>query len=293
MTVTKEILETRKNLPLEQKIEMSLDRIKEWYEAWDGQVYVSFSGGKDSTVLLDLVRHLYSEVPAVFLNTGLEYPEIVKFVRKTENTVWLKPKMKFKDVIEKYGYPIISKENAQKISEIQSTRSEKLRNKRLFGDAKGSGKLPNKYRYLVDAPFKISHKCCNVIKKNPIKKYEKESKRMPFVGTSVFDSRLRATNYLRHGCNSFDTKRPMSLPLSFWSETDIWNYIKGKELAYSRIYDMGYFNTGCMFCMFGVHLNKNKNKFQTMKETHPKHWKYCIEKLNCGEVLDYIGVPYE
>lgn len=64
------------SLPLEQKVIMSQRRIQEWYDYWDGQVYVSFSGGKDSTVLLDIVRKMYPDVPAVFVNTGLEYPEI-------------------------------------------------------------------------------------------------------------------------------------------------------------------------------------------------------------------------
>lgn len=61
-------------LPLDVKIEKTKRRIKEWYDYWDGQVYVSFSGGKDSTVLLDLVRNVcgYTDVPAVFVDTGLE-----------------------------------------------------------------------------------------------------------------------------------------------------------------------------------------------------------------------------
>lgn len=74
-------LRQKQSLPLESKIEMSLRRIKEWYSENQGAVYVAFSGGKDSTVLLHLVRSLYPEVPAVFVDTGLEYPEIREFVQ--------------------------------------------------------------------------------------------------------------------------------------------------------------------------------------------------------------------
>ena len=74
-------------LPLEVKIEKSKLRIREWYENFDGNVHVSFSGGKDSTVLLHLVRSLYPEVPGVFSDTGLEFPEIRAFVKTVENVV--------------------------------------------------------------------------------------------------------------------------------------------------------------------------------------------------------------
>lgn len=99
------------SLPLQAKIQMTRRRISEWVDAFgeDG-IYVSFSGGKDSTVLLDIVRKDYPDVRAVFIDTGLEYPEIRKFVRMFDNVDWLKPKMTFKQVIEKYGYPFISKE---------------------------------------------------------------------------------------------------------------------------------------------------------------------------------------
>ena len=99
------------SLPLQAKIQMTRRRISEWVDAFgeDG-IYVSFSGGKDSTVLLDIVRKDYPNVKAVFVDTGLEYPEIRSFVKGFNNVDWIKPKMTFKQVIEKYGYPFISKE---------------------------------------------------------------------------------------------------------------------------------------------------------------------------------------
>lgn len=99
------------SLPLNAKISMTQRRIREWVDKYgeDG-VYISFSGGKDSTVLLDIARKLYPNIKAMFVDTGLEYPEIRKFVRQFDNVDWIKPKMTFRQVIERYGYPFISKE---------------------------------------------------------------------------------------------------------------------------------------------------------------------------------------
>lgn len=76
----------------------------------------SFSGGKDSTVLLHIVREMYPNIPAVYCNTGLEYPEITQFVKTFDNVTILKPKMSFFKVCEKYGFPLISKEVSECVS---------------------------------------------------------------------------------------------------------------------------------------------------------------------------------
>lgn len=95
--------------PLDIKIEKTKLRIREWYEYYNGEVYVSFSGGKDSTVLLDIVRSIYPDVEAVFSNTGLEFPEVVNFVKAIDNVTIIKPEMSFRKVINEKGYPVVSK----------------------------------------------------------------------------------------------------------------------------------------------------------------------------------------
>ena len=283
------------SLPLELKIRKTELRIREWYEHWDGNVYISFSGGKDSTVLLDIVRKIYPNIPAVFVDTGLEYPEIREFVKTFDNVVWLKPKMRFREVLNKYGYPVISKEQAGWIKDYQIGGTQKRRD-RIF-------KVSKKWQHLKDAPFKISDECCNILKKNPAKIYEKETKKHPFIGKLAEESYKRIQDYLRTGCNAFESKRPISNPLGFWTEQDILQYIKQFNIPYSSVYGdiiekdsqlvtTGEQRTGCMFCMFGVHLEKEPNRFQRMKETHSKQYDYCINKLGIGKVLDYIGVNY-
>ena len=292
-----DLLKIRQSYDLETKILLSKRRIIDWYNHWSGQVYISFSGGKDSTVLLHLVRSIYPEVPAVFVDTGLEFPEIREFVKTIENVIWLKPKMSFRKVIEKYGYPVISKEQSSYIYEVRNTKSEKLRKKRLYGGDKFKGKISEKWKYLLNSDIKISDKCCDILKKNPIRKYEKESGRKGFIGVLAEESILRLSNWRKYGCNAYLLKRPISTPLIFWTEKNIWDYIKKFGLKYSSVYDKGWKRTGCIFCCFGVHLEKGENRFQKLYKTHRQLWEYCMKDWEKGglglkKVLKLLNIKY-
>lgn len=291
-------LKQMQSLPLEIKIQKTKLRIQEFYEHYEGNVYVSFSGGKDSTVLLDIARSVYPNIKALFVDTGLEYPEIKEFVKSIKNVTWIKPEESFGIVIKKYGYPVVSKKVARMIRDIQNPTDKNETSRKLYltgiksdGSKTKSFKLAKKWIKLIDAPFKTSEVCCNKIKKEPIYKYEKETGEHGFVGTMASDSMQRMSAYIKTGCNSFSNGK--STPLGFWNEEDIWEYLKKNNVPYSKIYDMGVSRTGCMFCMFGVHLESSPNRFEQMQSTHPKQYDYCINKLGCGKVMDFIGVNYK
>ena len=126
-------LKLRQNYPLDLKIQLTQERIKSFYDYFGGDVYISFSGGKDSTVLLDIARKMYPNLKAVFFDTGLEFPEIRDFVQTFDNVDWIRPKMSFRDVLSQYGWPIVSKEQAKYIKEVQRGTTEYTRSKRLYG----------------------------------------------------------------------------------------------------------------------------------------------------------------
>lgn len=305
-------------------------------ETFPGQVYVSFSGGKDSTVLKHIVDSMYSDVPSIFVNTGLEYPEIQKFVREVKagkhacfssDVEILQPEMRFDEVIKKYGYPIVSKDVARCV--YWGRRGSQSRIERLNGTYHAkNGTLSmfncNKWRFLLDAPFEIGDECCAVMKKRPCKQYEKQTGRKPILGLMASESVNRRSAWIQSGCNAFALERPQSQPLAFWGEQDILHYIKQFNVPYCPVYGeikaadapeidgqmnwldylgcyesqdrlttTGCTRTGCMFCMFGCHLEKEPNRFQRMKITHPKQYAYCMNELELKEVLEYIGVPYE
>ena len=307
-------LEQMQSLPLEAKILMSQRRIRDWYDYWNGNVYVSFSGGKDSTVLKHLVENTPGvyDVPIVFVDTGLEYPEIRKFATERADVV-LRPEMRFDEVIKKYGYPVISKEVANLVAGAKpgNTRWQRLHGEFLDPNTGNKSKFnAPKWGFMLDAPFKVSDKCCDVMKKRPARKYQKETGRMPYLGLLASESLKRRRAWEKTGCNAYEKENPQSQPMAFWTEQDVLAYIRRFNLEYASVYgdivedERGELKTtlcdrtGCIFCGFGCHMEKGENRFQRLKKTHPRQYDYCmrpIEEKGLGmrEVLDYIGLPYE
>lgn len=328
-------LRQMQSLPLAAKVRMTENRIRDWVrEFGEDGVYVSFSGGKDSTVLLHIVRNMYPDVEAVFINTGLEYPEIQKFVKTFDNVTILRPKMRFDEVIKTYGYPLISKEVSQAIREvkrsIQLGNTDTVRYRQLFSE-NNTQYSKAKYRTLLQAEFNVSDNCCTVMKKKPAKYYAKQTGRKPILATMADESKLRQSNWIRHGCNAFDTKEPKSAHMSFWTEQDVLQYIKENNLKIASVYgeivsmdDEGYEyseelvpggklyttgcnRTGCIFCAFGCHIEKEPSRFQRLKKTHPRQYEYCIgggeydddgiwkpnkQGLGMGHVFDELNKIY-
>lgn len=336
-------------LPLEDKVFLSREKIEQWYSVWGGKCYVSFSGGKDSTVLAYLAAQELSRyrtpiypLTLVFVNTGLEYPEIQHFV--TDYAAWLqkqfprievqlvrlRPKLNIRQVLTKYGYPVISKRVS---AYVQSARNDSdcMRAKWLRGEEKTIFVSGGTWSFLVDAPFNISDRCCAVMKKTPMNRYRVSvGEYVPITAMMASESKQRENAWKHTGCNAFDGKRPMSKPMSFWAEQDVLAFLKGENIPYCSVYGeivasdgendypstliekplhcTGCQRTGCMFCAFGAHLEKGENRFERMRQTHPKHYDFCIgggaydpadgmwkpnEKgLGYGRVLDFIGVRY-
>lgn len=312
-------LELMQNYPLEMKVKLTEQRLREFVYKCGGvnNCYVAFSGGKDSTVLVHIARNIFPSIEIVFSNTGLEFPEVVDHVKKFENVTIVRPKTSFKQVIEKEGYPIISKQVANTIYYARKNIKEgknTLRVRQIRGEEKGSKFNKGKWEFLLNAPFKVSHKCCDYLKKEPLKTFEKETGKKPIVGTMATESRQRKMSYIQTGCNTFTEGKEMCRPLGFWTEQDILQYCldyvveipsiygdikmrliddkKEKEGYRIEYYTTGEKRTGCIFCGFGLHLEKGENRFQRLEKSHPQLHNYCMDKLGFKDVCEFINVEY-
>ena len=322
-------LRQMQSLTLRAKKRMTFDRVKGWYEEFGDDVYFSYSGGKDSTVLLEMVAKFCKEygytLYVVFCDTGLEYPEIRKFAEQNARRiaekygiemqfVRLKPDMIFRDVIIEYGYPIISKEVSKIIYGARHSKDKKqsyinkLKGLNPDGSYSEYKQQYKKYEILLQAPFKISNRCCVKMKEQPAMRYEAETGKKPIVATMADESKQRLDGWCKTGCNAFDSDRPMSKPISFWTEQDILTMILQESIEIASVYgkvvkdyekmgqiegqmDLGLFGypmgdaplkttgcnrTGCIFCGYGCHLDGEPTRFQRLQITHPKLYEYCI-----------------
>ena len=279
-------LRERQAWTLSQKIDHSLGTIDQFYSYYNGKVFVSFSGGKDSTVLAKLARIIDPNIKCVFVNTGCEYPDIVRFVNECKedgmNVDILRPEMTPRHVWEKYGFPIGSKEIAEMVESIRRNPNN-IKSKNALGvnNSHSVFQLNKRYYYLIHERYNTSNKCCDILKKKPSHRYEKETGLHPIIGTLADESKLREKTYLRRGgCNVFK-ERPSSHPLSIWMEKDIWDFIKMYDIKLADIYYKGVMRTGCVACDFGCQF-RNDRRLEILYSQYPKYYQMIMSFMNNG-----------
>lgn len=299
---------------LDQKVSHALTLIDEYYHHYNGKVYLGFSGGKDSVLLRWLCNKFtdacgYPRIKCVFNNTTNEHTEILAFVKSFGDEItWLKPKITFAQSILINGYPLISKEQAQYIREAKTTNSDKLRQLRMFGRNKVSklggkykqGGIADKWTFLVNDDIKVTEKCCDILKKNPAKKFEKETGLKAIIGVTQGEGGLRKQRaQMQDYCNTYGD-RPVSKPLNIFTESDVWDLLLTNKIPYCEIYNdqvidgliiTGEKRTGCAYCAFGVHLeDSDNNKFTRLYYRDRKRYISMMDKLGYREALKKIGI---
>lgn len=294
MSISKAELKERQAWPLDYKVMWTKMMINEFIrEFGEKNVYISFSGGKDSRVLLHIVREVcgYKNVKAVFLDTWLEYPEVRAFAKSFDNVITIKPEKSMKQIVTDCGWNFPSKDIAELIEALRKPNPPKWAVNKINGLDKNGNyseyrQMYKKWKILVDSPFKISRKCCLEMKEKPVIKMEKETGMHPIVALMADESATREAAYLKTGCNTFDKKqifnpetgefelvgsdRPISKPMGFWTENDVLQYIYENKLSIAAPYgeivetdqingQMNLFDVGCV-------KNCNGCKFRTTGE---------------------------
>lgn len=289
------ILKERQSWSFNQKYDHAMGVIEQFIGYMGKKhVFVSFSGGKDSTVMLDMVRKFIPDVPVIFANTGNEFPENVKFCRSMKdkgiNFIEVHPKMTMKQVIETVGFPIISKEVCSKVN-YYLKYPEKLKSNMEMGN----WRLPYRYQYLLNAPYQVSDKCCLILKERPITEWGKKNKSKPFIGTRAEESKRRSLGWVvSGGCNIFTGSNISSRPLSIWLKEDVNEYIKQNNLEISPLYSQDSLpRTGCVMCGFGCTFDGRISTYKLLKERYPKYYDLCMNFSNNGytyqEVMEELG----
>lgn len=318
------------SLPYEAKVNHAYDKAWEFYNRLGGDVFCSV-GGLDSITLLTFLRkHVSSSIPGVSVSC-LEDKSITAIHRTFDNFVLLKPLKNKAQVIRDHGYPVISKEKASKIKNLQNPTPENatVRHAIMTGETGEYGgyrtketgsrmRLPQKWldlfggpeneRYGTNyqtAPFKVSADCCYYMKEKPCDDYAKKSELHPYVGLMASEGGQRRFALVKHGCNLYGKTVTRSCPFAIFSRQDLLQLALDLNVPVPAIYgaierkpDGTLYTTkaqrtGCSMCGFGIHIEDRPHRFDRLRQSNYKEWKFWMYTMGWGKVLDYIGVKWE
>ena len=313
-------------LPYEVKVKRAEIRAKEFIsrlEELGMHAHVSV-GGLDSIVLLLFLRKIGIDVPAISVS-GLEDFSIQK-VHKQLGVIRLQPGKSKIQILQEYGFPVISKQIAGRIDLLQNPteKNKTVRHAIITGEcgklghyAKNSRmRLPQKWLELFagyeneneqvhyrKAPFKVSNKCCLYMKEKPCDQWAKEHNSRPFLGLMASEGGQREEALTEHGCNYFGKNVIRSAPFAPFLRQDLLQLALDLKAPVPEIYGTierdsggvlyttGAQRTGCSMCGFGIHLEKRPHRFDRLRERNPKEWEFwmyrCCTDPETGEIYGW------
>ena len=241
--------------PLSKKIKMAERVLNDLFKATDN-VAVAFSGGKDSLVALHLALQIKPDIPVLFVNTGIEFPESLEYTRQLEETWNLNfheanAKVNFWNLAEEKGLPVAGRGNSTFMRDLSD-----------------------------QAGVKLSNACCHQMKETPARQFYREHDIEGTVtGLRVSESLMRKLNFADYGALRYSStyKTLISWPLYAWLDEDIFKYIEKNNLPLNPIYEKGYTRVGCWPCLQDM-FYKDSRLF-TLQEQHPNMYKTVKKKF--------------
>ena len=324
------------SLPYKVKVGKAKQRIREFIYGCDQlgfNTHVSV-GGLDSITLLCLIRSMNIDIPAVSVSV-LEDKSIIR-VHKQLGITMLKPLKTKHEILQEEGFPVISKKIATKIMALQDPTegNATIRHAIITGECGEKGhyatnsamQLPKRWLELFGGyenenegtsyqipPFKVSSKCCEIMKERPCDIWAKENNSKPFLGLMASEGGRRQEALEEHGCNYFGKTTIRSAPFAPFLRNDLLQLALDLEVPIPEIYGRierdpngnlrttGAQRTGCEMCGFGIHMEKRPHRFDKLYDRNPKAWDYWMNKCctdengnryGWGLVLDYIGIGW-
>lgn len=309
-------------LPYEVKIKRAEIRAREFVDRLDDMglnAHVSV-GGLDSIVLLLFLRHIGIDVPAISVS-ALEDKSIQR-VHKALGVISIPPGKSKVEILQEYGFPVISKKIAGRIDTLQhpTEKNKTVRHAIITGECGAKGhyaknsrmKLPQKWLEMFAgyengnegvnyniAPFKVSNKCCQYMKEQPCDRWAKEHKSRPFLGLMASEGGQREEALTEHGCNYFGKGVIRSAPFTPFLRQDLLQLAIDLNAPVPEIYGLierrpdgtlyttGAQRTGCSMCGFGIHMEKRPHRFDQLRVRNPKEWEFwmysCCTDPQTGE----------
>ena len=319
------VFRQKQSLPYEAKVVHAQIRAQEFYDKLNGHCHVSV-GGLDSITLLLFLRSIGIDVPAISVSV-LEDKSIQR-VHKELGVIQLKPLKSKVEVLREFGYPVLSKEIANKIALLQNPteKNATVRHAIITGETGAYGgyrkgtrmKLAQKWldRFggadpegaalgYKEAPFKVSDRCCYYLKERPCDIWAKEHQSAPYLGLMASEGGRRQKALMINGCNYYSKGATRSAPFAIFDRQDLLQLALDLNVPVPAIYGeivrdkegqlhtTGAQRTGCTMCGFGIQLEKRPHRFDVLRKTSPDEWHFWMYEMGWGEVLDYIGVKWE